>query len=124
MSIVSLDSKLTVGLSDVCEQVVCLCNCQVITLYYEQFLCRLRSIVAKMDHFVRRMSVRPSVCPCVCTCGCLSGSNTSLVVTHSYVSEATHAFLIMLPPLFFMNMLTSMKFIYNLLLSINSLQQQ
>ena len=53
------------------------------------FLCRLRSIAAHRDHFVRRLSVRPSVC--------LLGSHTFLVVTHSYVSQATHAFLGMLP---------------------------
>ena len=47
----------------------------------EHFLCRLRSIAAHRDHFVR----------------CLSGSHTFLVVTHSYVSQATHAFFRMLP---------------------------
>ena len=36
-----------------------------------------------------------SVCPSVCLC--LSGSHTFLVVTHSYVSQATPAFLGMLP---------------------------
>ena len=45
------------------------------------FLCRLRSIAAHRDHFVGRLSV------------CLSGSHTFLVVTHSYVSQVTHAFL-------------------------------
>ena len=49
------------------------------------FLCRLRSIGAHRDHFVRRLSVRPSVC--------LSGSHTFLVFTHSYVWQWTHAFL-------------------------------
>ena len=48
-------------------------------------LCRLRSIAAHRDHFVRHRSV------------CLSGSYAFLVVTHSYVSQATHAFLGMLP---------------------------
>ena len=33
------------------------------------FLCRLRSIAAHRDHFVRRLSV--------CACVCLSGSHTS-----------------------------------------------
>ena len=33
----------------------------------------------------------------MCLCVCLSGSHTFLVVTHSYVSQATHAFLGMLP---------------------------
>ena len=47
-----------------------------------RFLCHLRSIAAHRDHFVRRLSV----CP-VCF----------LVVTHSYVSQATRAFLWMLP---------------------------
>ena len=48
------------------------------------FLCRLQSIAAHRDHyhFVWRLSVCPSVC---------------LVVTHSYVSQATHALLGMLP---------------------------
>ena len=53
------------------------------------FLCRLRSIAAHRDHFVRRLSV--------CACVCLSDSHTFLIVTHSYVSQATHAFLGMLP---------------------------
>ena len=53
-----------------------------------QFLCRLRSIAAHRDHFVRRLSV--------CACVCLSDSHTFLIVTHSYVSQATHAFLGML----------------------------
>ena len=53
------------------------------------FLCHLQSIAAHTDHFVRCLSVRLSVC--------LSGSHTFLVVTHSYVSQATHAFLGMLP---------------------------
>ena len=52
------------------------------------FLCCLRSKVAYRDHFVQLLSVPVSVC--------LSGSNTFLVVTHSYVSQATHAFLPML----------------------------
>ena len=56
-------------------------------VYY--ILCRLRSISAQRVHFFRRLSVRPSLC--------LSGSHTFLVVTHSYVSQATHAFLGMLP---------------------------
>ena len=45
----------------------------------------LQSIAAHSDHFVRRLSVSLS--------DCLSGSHTFLVVTHSYVSQATHAFL-------------------------------
>ena len=53
--------------------------------FYATLLCRLRSIAAHRDHFVRCLSVR------------LSGSHTFLVVTHSYVSQATHAFLGMLP---------------------------
>ena len=38
-----------------------------------------------------------SVCPFVTSSVCLSSSHTFLVVTHSYVSQATHAFLGMLP---------------------------
>ena len=53
------------------------------------FLCRLRSIAAHRGHFVWRL--------CVCVCVCLSSSRTFLVVTHSYVSQVTHAFLGMLP---------------------------
>ena len=34
------------------------------------FLCRLRSIAAHRDHFVRRLSVRPSVCLSVCLSVC------------------------------------------------------
>ena len=56
-------------------------------------LCRLRSIAAHRDHFVRRLSVCPSVR--------LSGSHTFLVVRHSYVSQATHTFLGMLPLCFY-----------------------
>ena len=47
--------------------------------------CRLRSIAAHGNHFVRRLSVRPSVCVSVR----LSGSHTFLVVTHSYDSQET-----------------------------------
>ena len=50
----------------------------------------MRSIVAHRDHFVRRLSVR------------LSGSHTFLVVMHSYVSQATSAFLGMLPLCFYL----------------------
>ena len=45
-------------------------------------LCRLRSIATHRDHFVRRPSVCLSVRPSY---------------SHSYVSQATHAFLGMLP---------------------------
>ena len=62
-----------------------------------QFLCRLWSIVAHRDHFARRLSVRVSVC--------LLGSHTFLVVTHSYVSQSTHAFLGMLPLFFHINLI-------------------
>ena len=55
-------------------------------------LCRLWSIVAQGDHFVRCLSVRV----CVCASVCLSGSHTFLVMTLSYVWQATHAFLWML----------------------------
>ena len=48
----------------------------------------LWSIATHKDHFVRRLSVPPSVC---------DGSHTFLVVTHSYVSQVTYAFLGMLP---------------------------
>ena len=50
------------------------------------FLCRLRSIATHRDHFVRRLSVPLSVCLSV-----------RLSHSHSYVSQATHAFLGMLP---------------------------
>ena len=40
-------------------------------------LCRLRSIAAHRDHFVRRLSV----CACVRACVCLSDSHTFLIVT-------------------------------------------
>ena len=69
------------------------CNELICIYHFITFLCRRQSISAYRDHFVRHLSVRPSVCPSMC----LSGSHSSLVVTHSYVSEATHAFLGMLP---------------------------
>ena len=56
-------------------------------------LCRLRRTAANRNHFVRRLSVALSVC----LSACLSGSHTFLVVTHSYVSHVTRAFLGMLP---------------------------
>ena len=59
-----------------------------------------RYTVGLRDHFVLRMSVRP--------CVCLS-SNTFLVFTHSYVSQATHAFLGILP-LFYLSFYTQQKF--------------
>ena len=49
-------------------------------------LCRLGSIATHRDHFVRRLSVRPSVC-----------LSFRLSHSHCYVSQATHAFLGMLP---------------------------
>ena len=52
-------------------------------------LCLLQSIAAHRDHFVQHLFV----CPCVC----LSGSQTFKVITHSFVLQATHAFLGMLP---------------------------
>ena len=58
-------------------------------IYPIYFLCRLWKIAAHRDHSVRHLYVRPSVRP--------SGSHTFLVFTHSYVSQATHAFLGMLP---------------------------
>ena len=58
------------------------------------FLCRLPSIAVHRDHFVGIcLSVNPSVCLSVF----LYSSHTFLVVMHSYVSQATHAFLGMLP---------------------------
>ena len=59
---------------------------------HSSLLCCLRSIAAHRDHFVRRLSVHPSVCPVV----------TFLVVMHSYVLQATYAFLGTLP-LFYSN---------------------
>ena len=56
-----------------------------ITMPAREFLCCLQSIVAHRDHFVQRPSV------------CVSGSPTFLVVRRNYVSQATHAFLGMLP---------------------------
>ena len=56
------------------------------------FLCRLQSIATHRDHFVQRQYVCLSVRVFVC----LSGSDNFLVVTHSYVSQATRAFLGML----------------------------
>ena len=47
--------------------------------YPTYILCRLRSIAARSNHFVRRLSVRPSFC--------LSGSHTVLVVTLSWLSS-------------------------------------
>ena len=60
-------------------------------------LCRLWSIAAHRDHFLRCLSVCLSVHPSMC----MSSSRTFLVVTHSYVSQATHAFLGMLPLCFY-----------------------
>ena len=51
-----------------------------------RFLCRLWSIAAHRDHFVWRLSVRPSVHRSVC----LSGSHTFLVVMHSYMFRRRH----------------------------------
>ena len=46
----------------------------------------------------KHSGTKVSLCPAaVCLSVCLSGSHTFLVVTHSYVSQATHAFLGMLP---------------------------
>ena len=84
------------------------------------FLCRLRSIAAHRDNFVRRLSVRLfSVC--------LSGSHTFLVVTQSYVSQVTHAFLGMLPEecchyvISFSSLYSTRSFLYHLGFSNNKL---
>ena len=62
------------------------CKYKTNMIQYSKYdLCPLRSRAAHRDHFVRQLSV------------CLSGSHTFLVVTYSYVSQATHAFLGMLP---------------------------
>ena len=87
------------SLSVVCP-LVCPSICHTLPLLNTGcLLCRLRSIVAHMDHFVRRLSVHLSVCLSVC----LSYSHTFFVVIYSYVSQATHAFLGLLL-LFFLKM--------------------
>ena len=63
---------------------ICFC---VFCFLFDSMLCRLRSIATHRDHFVRRLSVRPSVCLSV----------RPSVTPQSYVSQATHAFLGMLP---------------------------
>ena len=77
---------------------LCVCDKHVLfTLVlskHSYLLCRLRGIAAHRDHFVRRLSVRQSH---------FLGSHTFSVVSHSYVSQATHAFLGMLPLCFFSN---------------------
>ena len=73
-----------------------------------QFLCRLRSIAAHRDHLIRRLSV--------CACVCLSDSHTFLIVMHCYVSQATHAFLGMLPLCF--TLMIKLKFRVLLLMKI------
>ena len=71
-----------------CEATFCQIRC----------LCRLQSIAACRDHFVRRLSLlHPSVCPSIRVSVRLSGSHTFLLVTHSYISQVTDAFLGMLP---------------------------
>ena len=59
-------------------------TCSAFNKKENKFLCRLRSIAAHLDNFVRGLSVRLSICLSLC----LSGSHTLLVVTHSYVSQA------------------------------------
>ena len=63
------------------------------------FSCCLQSLGAHMDHFVRCTAVH------VCVFACLFSSHTFLVVIHSFVSQATHAFLGLLP-LFLKNSLS------------------
>ena len=74
-----------------------------IHLFSSPFLCHLRSIAAHREHFVRRLFVRPSVC--------LSRSHTFLVVTHSFVSQATHEFIGMLPLCFVFGSTTEISFL-------------
>ena len=70
-------------------QELCDKYCNPFHMCYSQLL-----IVSPAKHSGTKESPCPeSVCPCVC----LSGSHTFLVVTHSYVSRAVHAFLGMLP---------------------------
>ena len=67
----------------VVEVYICIKTLRQLFYHYpDAFLCRLRSIATLRDHFVRR----PSVCLSV-----------RLSHFHSYVSQATHAFLGMLP---------------------------
>ena len=57
-------------------------------LHYSSLLF-IQSIATHRDHFVQPLSVHLSVCLSVC----LFGIHTLLVVTLSYVSQVTHAFL-------------------------------
>ena len=66
----------------------------------------IQSIAAHSDHFVSCLSVGLSVFVC------LSGSHTFLVVTHRYVSQATHAFLGMLPFWYFINFRSTVKHLF------------
>ena len=61
-------------------------SCRFVDYQDIRFLCRLRSIATHRDHFFRRLSVCPSVCLSV-----------RLSHSQSYVSQATRAFLGMLP---------------------------
>ena len=56
------------------------------------FLCRLRSIAAHRDHFVRRLSVRLSVCVCVCPVVTLSWKTCIAMFRrrHMHSSECCH----------------------------------
>ena len=60
------------------------------------FLCPLRSIAAHWDHFVRRLSVRPSVCVCVCPVVTLSWLSRIAMFRrrHMHSSECCYCFLV------------------------------
>ena len=79
-------------------------NCHIFTIFsHFGLLCHLRSIAAHRDHFVRRLSLR------------LSGSHTFLVVTQSYVLQAIHAFLGMLPVCFVFQCINAFFILFQLL---------
>ena len=66
---------------------ICMGISRSMPYFLQVLLCRLGSIAEHRDHFVRRL----------CVCVCLSCSPTFLALAHSYILQATHAFLGMLP---------------------------
>ena len=69
-------------------------------IYFTHFFCRLRSIATHRDHFVRRLSVRPSVCPSVTLAELCFAGDTCILRNATTIFECMVSYIIYLHALF------------------------